>query len=169
MSPLNSMKMATFWLAGADNYVWFQQAGLGRLADFLLQGQSFAAVTEKLQKAFPEAAATEETLEEISRHLESIRPGFLKAAGPLVGPTTIPQISASQCAESPKDTTLSYLVVRNNTDDPLVVTDPEGQGSKVRAHSWRYYRLPVGTSLKLSDGSCLVARDEPTLAVIEKQ
>ena len=153
---------------GAPNYVWFQQAALGRLADFLVQGQSFASVVEKLQKAFPAAAQKQEPLEEISRHLEGIRPGFLKAAGALAGPTTLPQIKPSECTQSPAGSAPSYVVVRNNTSSELIVTTPTGRERKVAAHSWWLFQLAVGASLRLPDGSCLVAADEPSLAVIEK-
>jgi hypothetical protein len=151
------------------NYVWFQQAALGRLADFLVQGQSFASVVERLQKAFPAAEQRQEPLEEISRHLENIRAGFLKAAGALAGPTTIPQITPSECAQSPTGSIPSYIVVRNNTSSQFIVTTPTGRERNVPAHSWWSFPVTVGASLKLPDGSCLVAHDEPTLAIIDSQ
>jgi len=155
---------------GDANYVWFQQAGLGRLAYFLVIDQSFPAVIEKLQKAFPTADAKQETIEDISRHLEGIRPGFLKEAGSLAGPTTIPSISPSACPELTKGGGRSYLVVRNNTADSLALTNLDGPNSlSIPAHSWRTLNVRVGALLKLRDGTCLVARDEPSLAVIDRQ
>jgi hypothetical protein len=153
---------------GIPNYIWFQGAGLGRLAVFLAKDQSFPIVVEKLQKAFPLTDQKQETLEEVSHHLETIRPGFLKAAGSLVGPTTIPRIMSSPCPELTAPSVESYVVVRNNTANPLVVTDLEGKELQIPAHSWRTYGVRAGTSLKLADGSCLVAREEPTLAVIDE-
>ena len=154
---------------GDTNYVWFQQAGLGRLADFLVTDQSFPAVIEKLQKAFPAAEPKQETLEEISAHLEAIRPGFLKEAGSFAGPTTIPRIMPSACPAMTKGSGQTYIVVRNDTDNLLTVTTLDGRSLRVRAHSWQSLQVPVGTSFKLPDGTCLVARDEPALAIIEKQ
>ena len=153
---------------GTTNYIWFQQTGLGRLAVFLTQDQSFPAVVEKLQRAFPSATRKQETLEEISRHLETIQPGFLKAAGALAGPTTIPRIMPSACSEQSKSSGRSTIVVRNDSPDVLVVTDPEGQNRHIRAHSCRSFQMRQGASLKLPNGSCLTARDEPTVAVIDK-
>jgi hypothetical protein len=155
---------------GEPNYVWFQQAGLGRLAYFLVTDQSFPAVIEKLQKAFPATEAKQETIEVISRHLEGVRPGFLKEAGSLAGPTTIPSISPWACPELTKGGGRSYLVVRNNTADSLTLTNLDGPNSlSIAAHSWRTFNVRVGALLKLRDGTCLVARDEPSLAVIDRQ
>jgi hypothetical protein len=154
---------------GDANYVWFQQAVLGRLADFLVTDQSFPAVIEKLQKTFPAAEAKQETLEEISRHLEGVRPGFLKAAGPLAGPTTIPRISSSACPELARGAGASYLASRNDTGDSLILTNLDGRNSSIPAHSWKTFNVRAGAWLKLRDGTCLVARDEPSLAVIDRQ
>ena len=154
---------------GEVNYVWFQQGVLGQLADFLVADQSFPSVLEKLQKAFPAAEAKQETFEDVARHLEGVRPGFLKAAGPLAGPTTIARISPSACSESTSGAGISYIAVRNNTANLLMLTRPDGRNVDIPAHSWRPVPVGVGVGLKLPDGSCLIARGEPTLAVIDKQ
>src|SRR5262249_44118601 len=147
---------------GPVNYVWFHQVGLAPLADFLVKEQRFPAVIEKLQKAFPAAERKQETLEDINRRLEDIRPGFLKAAGSLAGgslagPTTIPQIMPSACPESTKTSDAqSFIIVRNNTAGPLIVTDLDRRVTAldrraltIPAHSWRSYRFHVGASLRL--------------------
>ena len=150
---------------GTTNYFWFQWH-LERLADFLAADQSFPSVIERLQKAFPADEVKQETLEEIDSHLERIRPGFVKMAGPLAGPATITRITPSACPESAETGESRYpIVVRNDTTDPLVVNAPDGKAASVPAHAWRTY---ARASLKLPTGDCLVARDEPTLAVIEK-
>lgn len=151
---------------GPSNYYWFQ-GWLGELAEFLVQDQNFPILIEKLQKAFPVSEAKQETLEAIDARLETIRPGFLRAAGTLAGPTTIPRITPSTCHESSKGPGPSTLVIDNRTDDPLAVTFPNGHTNAVPAHTWRVARnMPVGSALKLPNGTCLVVRDEPTLAVI---
>lgn len=153
---------------GDANYVWFQGAVLGRLAVFLAKDQGFPVVIEKLQKAFPAAEQKQEKLEDINRHLESVRPGFLKAAGSAVGPTTIPRIIPSACSAPAKDSGQSSVVVRNDTAEALTIADREGRDVKIPAHSWQSFRVRVGAPLKLPDGTCLTALGEPTLAIIDR-
>jgi len=167
------------WM-GTQNYLWFE-GRLGRLADFLTKDQAFPALIEKLQRAFPGGQQQVKTLEEISRLLESLRPGVLKVAGALVGPSTIPRITPSVCPGQAKGGGESRIVVRNDTADPLTVINLDGNDIFLNGHppqeskilpqyqNWISYSVRAGTSLKLPDGSCLVARDEPTLAVIDKQ
>ena len=156
---------------GAQNYFWFQ-GNLFRLADFLVKDQSFPAIIEKLRAAFPVDPSGEhqQPLEEIVAHLEGVRPGFIKKVAPLTGPTTITRIMPSPCPVPPeKDGAGSLLVVRNDTADPLAVIPPDGRTRRIPAHMWRSYFVMMGAPLKLPGGTCLVARNEPTMAVIEKQ
>jgi hypothetical protein len=157
---------------GADNYLWFQDQ-LGKLADYLVKDQSFPAIIEKLQAAFPAGKAKHETLEEIDVHLETIRPGFKAMAGSLAGTSTITRIKPSACKSASEtgaaSTMSSFIVVQNDTADPLAVAFPAGNKFNVSAHDYVTRQISVGASLKLPDGTCLVGRDEPTLAVIEKQ
>ena len=139
------------------------------MADFLVNGQDFPSVVEKLEKAFPAAETKRMTMEEIGARLDGIRPGFLEIAGPLLGPTSIPRIGPSACSARPKAGKLSYVMVDNDTANPLEVSIPdipERWKDVIPAHASRYYGVDVGASLKPSDGTCLVARDELTLAVI---
>jgi hypothetical protein len=157
---------------GAKNYFWFQHH-LEHLADFLVKDQSFPAIVEKLQAAFPAGRTKHETLEEIDAHLEGIRPGFKKMAGPLGEPSTITRIKPSACQEtsekSGSSTDVPFVIVQNDTPEPLIFARPGGTKATVPPHTFSSFRIPVGASLQLPDGACLVARDEPTLAVIEKQ
>ena len=155
----------------AKNYFWFQHH-LERLADFLVKDQSFPEVIEKLQAAFPADHQKHETIEEIDAHLEAIRPGFKKMAGPLGEPSTIIRIKPSACQEAPEksgSSTAAFVIVQNDMPEPLVVTRPGGTKATVLPRNFLSFRIPVGASLQLPDGACLVARDEPTLAVMEKQ
>ncbi len=150
---------------GLANYFWFQ-FHLERLADFLVKDQDFPSVVERLRKAFPAAEARQLPLEEINARLEDIRPGFLKMAGALAGPTTIPRIMPSVCQEPKKVGAPTYVVVHNQTADPIDITVSEGEKYSTAAHRSLAYRVGVGASLKLPDGTCLVAGDEPTLGMI---
>jgi len=154
---------------GQQNYFWFQWQ-LERIADFLVGDQSLPALVEKLQNAFPPSRQRVQTLEEIDEALETIRPGFLKAARALVGPSTIQRITPSARPEAVKSVGHSApVIVRNNTDAPLETTRPNGQKLTVPAHSWTRYPISEGSSIKLPDGSCLTAREEPSLAVIDER
>jgi hypothetical protein len=156
---------------GQANYFWFQWH-LERLADFMVKGQDFPRVVEKLQKAFPAAETKRMTIEEIGARLDRIRPGFLEMAGPLVGPTSIPRIMPSACPEPPKAGKLSFIVVHNDTANPLEVSFPDIPDKWkdiIPAHEPHGYRVNAGASVKLPDGTCLVAQNEPTLALIGKQ
>jgi hypothetical protein len=151
---------------GQQNYFWFQ-ARLVALADFLAGGRGFPAVIAKLQTEFPADRKSQETLQEITTHLDRVRPGFLRMAGALAGPSTITRITPSACPEpSEKRGARSPLVVHNDTTEPLVTIGPAGEATRIPARAWRTYSVAVGAAVKLSDGACLVARDEPTLAVI---
>jgi hypothetical protein len=158
---------------GDKNYYWFQHQ-LEHLADSLVKGESLPAVVEKLQAAFPSDHQKRETLEEIDAHLEGIQPGFTRIAGPLAGPSTITRIKPSACRDTSEkgglSSTVTVIVIQNDMAGPLAVTRPNGYTLTVPPHAASAaLQIPVGASMKLSDGTCLVSRDEPTLAVIEKQ
>jgi len=115
-------------------------------------------------------------LEEIVERLERIQPDFSK--GSLTEPSTITRIKPSACPESAQGMDNSDeengqpVVVQNNTNEPLDIPFAKypGQNWRVAAHSWRTANdIRVGSAFKLPDGTCLVAREEPTLAVIGGQ
>jgi hypothetical protein len=112
-----------YYRVGEANVYWFQWY-LGRLADFLVRDQNFPSVVAKLQKAFPAGEVRPMTLDEINGRLASIRPGFLEAAGPLAGPTTIPRIAPSDCPEPKSGDRSSYVVVHNQTADSIELKSP---------------------------------------------
>jgi hypothetical protein len=158
---------------GDDNYIWFQDQ-LFRLANLIVKDQSLPAVIEKLQAAFPRDHQRRETLEEIDSHLEGILPGFTRIAGPLAGPSTITRINPSACQDTSErgrpSSITTVILVQNDTAAPLVVTRPAGNKYTVSPHAVSTtLQIQVGESMKLPDGTCLMSRDEPTLAVIEKQ
>jgi hypothetical protein len=157
---------------GDKNYYWLQDQ-LYLLADVLVGDQSFPAVIEKLRAAFPADHQKHETLEQIQTHLEGIRPGFIKMAGPLAGPSTITRIKPSACQDTSEkggpSSSGAIIVIQNDTAGPLAVTRPSGNTFTVPPHAFVTSQVRVGASLKLPDGTCLAGRDEPALAVIEKQ
>ncbi len=161
---------------GQKNYTWLHQE-LWPLAAVLVKGHSFPTLVEKLQKLFPPSANDRALMpEEIVERLERIQPDFSK--GSLNKPSTITRIKPAACPESARGMDNSDeengqpVVVRNNTNEPLdipLAEDP-GQIWRVAAHSWRTANdIRVGSAFKLPDGTCLVAREEPTLAVIGRQ
>jgi hypothetical protein len=153
---------------GGPNYVWLH-GDIWRLATLMVKGQSFPNLVQKIQKSFPASEAQALTIEEIVARLERIQPGFLKAAGSLTDPSTITQTKPSPCPQSAKGSGVSHLVIQNDANEPLDITHPGGRIWRVTPHSWRSFGLPVGSALKLPDGSCLIGQDEPRLAVIGKR
>jgi hypothetical protein len=148
------------------NYFWYQ-GKLERLADFLTKDQDFRTLVEKLEKVFP--AGPYPGLEAIIARLEAIRPGFAKELGPLAGPSTLLRIAPAACQEPTNETRESLIVIQNDTDSLLDVTHPDGHKLTVDAHRLRPVRLPIGSSIRLPDDTCLRVRDEPSLAVFKKQ
>ena len=57
---------------------------------------------------------------------------------------------------------------RNDTPNPIVLTDSSGTTVHLRAGFWERFVVTIGASIRLPDGTCLVVLDEPGLAVIEK-
>ena len=151
---------------GLQNMYWFQWQ-LSRLADFLTRGQTLPIVVEKLQRTFPSNNPNKLSLDYIDAGLEAIRPGFLKVAGVLAEPTTIARIMPSECRETPKHGGSSYVVIRNGNAAPLEIVQANGQKDSIPARSWSRYVLVVGAAIRLPDGSCLIGRADPSLAIIE--
>lgn len=89
--------------------------------------------------------------------------------GSLAGPSTIAPNAPSDCKESTPRSKVSYVVVRNETADQISVTLPNGSTRVVAPHEWMSYPARVGASFKLSNGTCIVTRDEPTLAIVGNQ
>ena len=80
-------------------------------------------------------------------------------------------ISRSRC--QPQSATVEgagqqVMVLRNNTPDPLVLTDSDGDTARVKPGFWARFDVPRGAPIRLPDGTCLVVRDEPGLAIIEE-
>jgi hypothetical protein len=152
---------------GSANYVWFQNE-LERLAGLFVKERSLAEIVRKLQKAFP-AGSTMTSSEsfipdrEIYARLDGIRPGFRKMLGALGAPTTLPRVRPSPCPAVPKK--VGLLIVENRMAHPVTVIGFEGGPAReIPGHSWSQF---VGT-VKIPDGSCLMPRDEPGLAVLDR-
>lgn len=152
---------------GLQNMYWFQWQ-LERLADFLVRDQPLPRVVEKLQQAFPSNNPDKVSLDVIDARFEAVRPGFLKAAGALAEPTTIPRITPSACREAAKRGDSSYVVIRNDTAAPLEIVQANGQRDTIPPRSWSRYVTVVGAVIKLPDGTCLTGREDASLAIIEK-
>ena len=52
---------------------------------------------------------------------------------------------------------------------PVKILQANGQTDTVPARSWSRYVIAVGAAIKLSDATCLTGREDPSLALIEKQ
>jgi hypothetical protein len=148
------------------NYIWFQWH-FERLADLIVKDQDLPTLIARLQKSFP-AGQKQLTVQEVFDRLEEIRAGFLEAAGPLAGPTTLPRISPSPCQEQTAEGKTFRLTVKNDTSELINVSFPDGYDAKLPANSWWSYRVKAGWVLKLSNGKCLVAGEEPSIGVIDQ-
>jgi hypothetical protein len=154
---------------GFQNYVWFQYQ-LQRVAHFLVIGQKFPIVIQKLRHEFPSDTQKQETIQQIVAHLDKVRPGVGEILGPLAEPTTLPSLRPSACSKQAlQATTKSVIAIRNDSDRPLALAPPEGATRTIAAGAWDTFELISGQSLKLPDGTCLLAGDAPSLAVIDKQ
>ena len=125
---------------GTQNYYWFQ-ARLERLSDFFVKDQGFPSVIEKLQAAFPAAKARQETLVEIDAHLESIRPGFIKMAGPLAGPATITFEFCQLHARSRRRETTRFIPSQSKTIRLTLLSLRLHGGNSLKFHSIRGIRI----------------------------
>ena len=156
---------------GAQNYAWFQYH-LIRIAGFMMASQKFPSVIERLQGEFPAATQKQETLDRIIGHLDAIRPGVRDMLGTLAGPTTLPPFRPSVCTEAgggALSPDLNNIAVRNDTARPLTLVTPQGGNETVAAGSWRMFEMRAGASIKLLDGTCIVAGDKPALAIVDQQ
>jgi len=151
---------------GFENYLWFQ-ANLRHAGDFLVHGEDFAGVAAKLRQAFPASAKKQESVNEIVARLDGMRPGFREMLGPLAGPSTLPLIQPSACREGSDSGRRSGVAIYNKTNAPLTVTLPKGDSQTLPPQSWSSFPVNAGASIGLSDGSCVVAIDEPALAIVE--
>jgi hypothetical protein len=162
--------LADFTYVGARmetaNYIWFQWH-FERLADFIVKDQDFPTLIQRLQKSFP-VGQKQLSTDQVLARLEGFRPGFLAKAGALAGPTTLPRILPSACQEQTAEGRPSQLAVKNDTSDLINVSFPDGYNAKLPANSSWSYRVKAGWVLKLSNGRCLVAGEEPSIAVIEQ-
>jgi hypothetical protein len=151
-----------------SNYAWFQFR-LNKLASLLAQKRNLRSLVEQLKVDFPAAQSDLLSLLEIVRRLENIAPGFSEALGPLSKPTTIARNQESACVEpSPRNSAVTYLIIDNRSASELVVTR-EGQSPiHLAGHRWRRLRVRVGEQVELSNGGCVVASNEPSLAVVER-
>jgi hypothetical protein len=77
-----------YFAVGMTNFGWFQMK-LNELSALLLDEREFSGVIEDLKGAFPAAEAQTLPVEKILARIETLRPGFTTAAGPLAGPTTL--------------------------------------------------------------------------------
>jgi hypothetical protein len=162
-----------------DNFFWLELQ-LQRLADFCVKGRSFASVVEKLRSAFPAVHPRHVTIEDAMARMDSLFPGFRAAAGPIGDPPTMTRVRPSACHTSPKQDSREsgtagqdqrWMVVRNDTADPVELMRPDGSKLKVFAYAWQRVALPAGTELRMSNGSCLASgeKGDPVLAILEKQ
>jgi hypothetical protein len=153
---------------GFDNMAWFQYQ-LQRVAKHLVKDRPFSSVVELLKAEFPTTQQKQEPLDRIILHFDAIQPGTKAVMGKLAGPGTLASLQPRDCQASTARRVQSFIVVRNNGHRQLTVEQPGGAKSTVPPQSWRSYQLDSGASLKLSDGSCFVAGDEPGLATIGGQ
>ncbi len=153
---------------GALNYAWYQYE-LEELARFLIADQSLPVLVKKLQAEFPAAAAKQETLEQITAHLDHIRPGSEAFLKPLYGPSILAHISPSACPVSPiaANGHLSVIAVQNDSSKPLAVTSPDGKTEVLAPATWDGFMLRKGEVLKISDNRCLTGMSEPSLALVD--
>jgi hypothetical protein len=157
------------YAGGGDpaNYVWYQRQ-LERLADFLVKDQQLPALIEKFEREFP-FPGPNPGLEGMIARLDAIRPGFSKELGPLTGPSQLLRIAPEACQDSTNETRGSLIVVQNDTGSSVDIVHPDGHKLTVAPQSVRTFSLPIGSSLKLPDNTCLRARDESSLAVLTRQ
>jgi hypothetical protein len=155
---------------GADNYFWFQSR-LHVLADFCVKRGSFASVIENLRRAFPGGPQYMLQIGDTIARLDTLFPGFHARAGELASPSTIRPIVPAVCP--PRSTTYpdaprQMMVVRNNTPSPLVLTDSDGETAQLKPGFWARFDVTSGAPVRLPDGTCLVVKEEPGLAIIDK-
>jgi hypothetical protein len=155
---------------GADNYSWFQSR-LQMLADFCLNGGNFVDVIDTMRSAFPAGGRHAPPLGDMMARLEDAFPGFRAQAGELAAPSTIRIITPTPCQSGSAGVPhgkRQIVVVRNDTSEPIIVSDFDGEAFRVEAASWDRLLVDTGAPARLSDGTCLIPRDEPSLVIIQK-
>jgi len=141
-----------------------------RIADALLAKHSgFVASMAKVKAQFGDQGKPVSP-EVVRDRLEAIWPAFIEIAGSLTGPSTIANAIPTPCQAAAKSSKFSGVVIRNDTDTPVAIQRaPDRPTLFVRERSWRTFNVPVGSSLILPDGKCLLAQEEPTMFVMGKR
>jgi hypothetical protein len=151
-----------------SNYAWFQFQ-LNRLGAFLAQQQDLRTAVRHLQAAFQATEDVHLTSREVLQHMESIVGGFADQLGLLSQPTTIRRVNESICHSGPlAEGAPSLLIVDNQTPGEVTVSRAGREPNAVGAWQSRRVKVVAGEQLRLSTGGCVLATDEPTVAVIQK-
>lgn len=153
---------------GDANYAWFQFR-LNELARWSLGEQDFATVIDKLKAIFPAASTQTPHVDEILAALEKIRPGVAGMFADLAGPSALPILIPSACAEAQGAGADSLLIVRNDSSATLVLGLASGKTLTVAAGTFRAVSGKVGERLTLPGGNCLNFGINPGLAAISRQ
>jgi hypothetical protein len=148
---------------GFQNYVWFQQK-LGRIANLLVSGRTFAAVIVKLQAEFPAATQRQETLDQIMTRLDRIHPGARNMLGSLGGPATLARLTV----RLPERGRRGECNTGRHCSSQRLRPSARGDTTSRRwldncVRRLGGFDLKPGEALKLADGSCVVAGSEPAL------
>ena len=142
-----------------------------RIGDALVSNQRLADVVKRLQQEFPARDLKQEGAEELKARLSRIASGLPASLLSQYGPTTITTATPVACDASTTLGNSSALVVRNNTANPITITStnnpiPRTGAVTIAANTWRTFRNQAGVRFRISDGSCFVFRDEPTIVTI---
>jgi hypothetical protein len=101
--------------------------------------------------------------------MTTVAPGFMETLGPLSKPATIAKVGESVCGDlGPRDGAATYLIIDNGRSSQIVVSQAGKTPIRVAAGRWQRLSVRAGEQLKLSNGSCVVASNEPALAVVKK-
>jgi hypothetical protein len=150
-----------------SNYAWFQFQ-LIRLASFVAQTRDLTQVVAELRMAFPAEKRDSLRLPEAIRRMEAVAPGFTEVLGPLAKPATIARVHEETCKDRPAgEPSSTLLIFDNRTSEEKLVMQTGNAPTHIAAGRWHRFRVKPGEELKLSNGNCLIALNEPALAVIE--
>jgi hypothetical protein len=151
-----------------SNYAWFQFQ-LNRLAFEIAQRGELGQIVERLKIAFPAAKSDHLPEREAIRRMESVAPGFSETLGPLSKPATIAKAAESVCGNPGSgEGAATYLVIDNGRSSQIVVSQAGKSPIHVGAGRWQRLSVRAGEQLRLSNGNCIVAPNEPALAVVNK-
>jgi hypothetical protein len=151
-----------------SNYAWFQFQ-LNRLAFEVAQKRDLRQAVERLKIAFPAAKSEYLPGQEAILRMETVAAGFVETLGPLSKPATIARVGESVCGNTePGEGAATYLVIDNGRSSEIEVSQAGKNPIRVDAGRWQRVSVRVGEQLRLSNGSCLVASNEPALAVVKK-